>query len=271
MPPIWYSVARALVGTIAVFAMLIAQNRLCLPSKKDLPFVASMGILMMGVVIILINFGLNFVDPGRSAILLYTTPLWVAPIARFFFKESMSPTTFLGLILGFCGIIILFNPTSFDWHDRNTIIGNGCLILSALLWAGVHLHTRYGKWEGKPIDLLPWQMLAGTIFTIICAIIFERHPQITWNFPLTSTILFNGILTSAFGFFSLMAITRKLPSITSSLGLLGVPIFGFLFSAILLHEPITQNLIISGTLIILGLVTITLSPSLTKNQEPEAT
>ncbi len=47
--------------------------------------------------------------------------------------------------------------------------------------------------------------------------------------------------------------------VTTTIGFLGVPVFGLLFSALMVDEKITLNLTIAGTLIIIGLVSVALS------------
>lgn len=47
---------------------------------------------------------------------------------------------------------------------------------------------------------------------------------------------------------------KKLPSITVSLTLLGVPVLGLFFSALILHEQITLTIVVAGLLIVGGLV-----------------
>lgn len=259
MTPFWYSTFRSGIGAIVAFALLISQNKLHIPKKRDIPQIFSIGIFQMGVFLMLIYYGLTFVDSGRSAILAYTTPLWVTPIATFIFKESFTPLKVIGLILGISGILILFSPWSFDWSDHRIVMGNASLVTAAIVWAGVIIFTRYGKWHAKPIDLLPWQLLLSTVFTLFCAMLFETHTTVTINKTLIITLLYNGIFASAFGYFASVSVARSLPVVTTTLGFLGVPVFGLLFSAIMLHEKISANLIIAGSMIIMGLVSVALS------------
>ncbi len=271
MTPFWYATLRSGIGTIFVFAYLIATKKLHKPRQKDIPQIFSIGIFQMGVFLMLIYYGLNFVEPGRSAILSYTTPLWVTPIGYFIFKEELTPLKLIGFLLGLVGILILFSPWSFDWHDSNTIIGHLSLLTAAMVWAGVIIFTRYGKWHAKPIDLLPWQLLLSTIFTLLCSLLFEPLPKVFFNANLVWTLLYNGIFASAFGYFASVSLAKALPMVTTTIGFLGVPVFGLLFSALLVHEMITPNLIIAGTLIIMGLVSVALSPKFSSknmNRQP---
>ena len=259
MTPIWYATLRSGIGTLFVFAYLLAIKKLHRPRQKDIPQIFSIGIFQMGVFLMLIYYGLSFVEPGRSAIVAYTTPLWVTPIAYFIFKEELTTLKIAGFLSGLTGILILFSPWSFDWHNHDVLIGHACLITAAIVWAGVIIYTRHGKWHAKPIDLLPWQLLLSTVFTLICAFVFEPLPMDLLNNTLWATLVYNGVFASAFGYFASVSLAKALPMVTTTIGFLGVPVFGLLFSALMLHEAITLNLMIAGTLIIVGLVSVALS------------
>ncbi|MDQ2994059.1 MAG: DMT family transporter, partial [Pseudomonadota bacterium] len=244
--PVWYATFRSAIGTLFVFAYLLGSRKLHTPRIIDIPQIFSIGIFQMGVFLMLIYYGLSFVEPGRSAILAYTTPLWVTPIAYFIFKEELTPLKAIGFFLGLSGILILFSPWSFDWHDHDVLIGHASLLTAAIVWAGVIIYTRHGKWHAKPIDLLPWQLLLSTVFTAICALIFEPLPADLTSTTLWATLLYNGVFASAFGYFASVSLAKSLPMVTTSIGFLGVPVFGLLFSSIMVQEKITLNLIIAG-------------------------
>ncbi|WP_394682202.1 EamA family transporter [uncultured Comamonas sp.] len=65
------------------------------------------------------------VSAGRSAILAYTTPLWVTPAALLFGGERPSPRQFVGTGLGILGVLVLVNPMTVDFHANLTHRGCG--------------------------------------------------------------------------------------------------------------------------------------------------
>ena len=87
MPPIWFVVARLALGSICLFAVLVATGRLAKPTRADWPVIWSVSFFQMYVFMALTAIGLQFVPAGRSAILSYTSPLWVLPAAILFFGE----------------------------------------------------------------------------------------------------------------------------------------------------------------------------------------
>ncbi len=82
-------------------------------------------------------------------------------------------------------------------------------------------------------------------------LIMEPNPQISWNGELLLSIFYSGPLATALGLWLFVEITRALPAITSSLGLLAVPVVGVLLSAWTLGEPITGTNVL-GLLLIVG-------------------
>jgi len=259
IPPLWMAVLRMSIATVIMFAYLILTKKFAWPSMKDLPQLLSVGVLQMGIFSALINLGLMHVDAGRSAILAFTSPLWVVPITLLFFKESLSKLSILGLLFGFLGVMFLFNPFSFDWSNTLAIKGNGLLLLAALVWALVIIHIRYSKWHLSPLQLAPWQMLIAFVLLTILGFYFEPHPQIHWSLHLLGLMLYIGPIATAFGFWGVTEISKRLPAVTTSLGLLGVPVVGLLSSALILGNALTLGIVIALLFILVGLGFISLA------------
>ncbi len=79
----------------------------------------------------LTHSALMFVEAGRSAILAYTTPLWVAPLSALFLREHLTPAKLLAVGLGMTGVAVLFNPLAVDYRNHRVLLGNGLLLLAA--------------------------------------------------------------------------------------------------------------------------------------------
>lgn len=258
-PPLWLGVFRMAAATICLFGYLLVTKKFQLPSKLDIPIILSVGLLQIGLFIFLINIGLLYVSASRSAILVYTTPLWVTPMAVLFFKESLPLLKIIGLLLGIAGIALLFNPTSFNWHDKQAIYGNGLLLLAALSWSIAIVHVRYTTWRLTVLQLMPWQSLISVIFLLLMALIFEGKPSIHWSVQLASIIFYIGIIGSAFAYWAAVELSKRLPAVTTSLCMLGVPVAGIISSCLILGEKITASMIIAVLLLLGGLVCVTMA------------
>ena len=183
IPPVLFALIRLLIGTLTMFIFFALRQRIVLPTCKDLPLILSIGLVQMGIFQILVTLGMYYVDAGRATILVYSTPLWVTPIAVLFFKEQLGHMKLLGLIVSMVGLISLFNPTRFDWANSKIIVGNGLLLCASLCWAATMLHTRFGRWHRSPIELIPWQLLVGIIPPLFSLFFVpqEYHQSIHWT------------------------------------------------------------------------------------------
>jgi drug/metabolite transporter (DMT)-like permease len=88
-PPIWFATIRLVIAVVVIFAVFGATKQLVLPNKRDFPLIFSIGFLQIGLFVMFITLGLEYVEPGRSAIIAYLSPFFVTPIAVIFFGEKL--------------------------------------------------------------------------------------------------------------------------------------------------------------------------------------
>lgn len=253
MPALWHSALRMSVGCVFMFGLLIVRGKLTLPQKQDIPLILIIGILQLALFSTCINLGLQYVNPGRSAILVYTVPFWTTPMAMLFLKERLTWFKFIGLILGFLGITILFSPWSMVWTPES-LYGNSILLFAAVLFGIAICCTRNLHSTLSPLQLLPWQLLIAAIITLFFATLYEPNPQIVWTMAPILAMTYTGILAAGVAYWLITIVGRQLPAITVSLGLLGVPLTGVISSHMILDEPITSSMKVAMICIFIGLI-----------------
>lgn len=236
MTPLWFAASRALIGSACLFAWLIATRRLSWPARRDLPLLFSIAILQIAAGLALIHWGLRYVEPGRSAILAYTFPLWVAPLAALVLKERLNRSRIYGLVLGMAGILLLFHPEDLDLSREHALLGHGLLLFAAMLWAVAVVHIRGHRWAGRPADLMPWQLLLGGILLAIMSGATDGFPPVDWTPAFSVVLTYNGAVASAFCFWAYTTVARRLPAMSTALGSLGVPVAGVVASALVLQD-----------------------------------
>lgn len=253
MPPIWFAAYRLLIGMACLFIVVLFAGKLVMPTRRDLPIIFTMGVIQMALFMSLITTGLHYVSAGRSVMLVYTTPIWVLPIAILFFHEKLTFYKAIGFLSGMVGIIILFSPWGIDWSSEDALVGNGLLLLSAFCWAVSILCARNMTWYRSPLELVPWQLLVGALLVLVVAYWQQPTAVIHWNHILIGSLLIAGVFGTAFGYWGTLVISKELPSITVSLAYLAVPVSGLAFSAWLLGEPITSVMVTAMLFILAGI------------------
>lgn len=259
MPPLWFVVTRLTVGAICLFAFLIATGRLARPTRADWPVICSVSIFQMWLFMALTTIGVQFIPAGRSAIIAYTSPLWVLPAAVWLFGERLTRWKLLGMVLGFAGLVVLLNPASIDWSDGNVLLGNFLLLIGAGMWAIAILHTRRHRWHLSPLQLAPFQMALLIVPACFLAWALEGPFRADWSWQLIAMLVYNGPLATAFAFWASVSIQRALPSTTVSLSYLAVPAWGLIASTLWLGEALPASLVLGGLLILLGVAAIAIA------------
>jgi drug/metabolite transporter (DMT)-like permease len=253
VPPIWTTALRCWIALAALLFILGATRNLVVPTRADVPVVASIALLHMVGFSILMAAGLAHVPASKAVVLGYTTPLWVTLLAPVFLREPMTPGRLAGAALGLAGLLVLLNPLSLDWSDRRALGGYGCIVAAAMLWALSIVYARKHRWIATPLQLLPWQIaLAGIVLTPL-AIAFEGVPDVTWTPTLVSLFAFAGLVGTALGYWAMSMVNRSLPALTTSLGITATPIVGIAGGALLLGERLDASLLVAAALIVGGI------------------
>ena len=250
-PPFWYAAIRISIGAVILFGILLATGKLKLPTRHDLPLVLSVGIFMMAIYTLLMHVALLYVEAGRAALLGYTTPLWVLPAAYLFLGERPSRRRLLGMAVAMTGLAVLFNPLTFDWTDSNVVIGNAMLLGCGLSWSVAIIHIRRHQPERTPFQLAPFQLGLAAALIVVMALIFDPLPVWTGSVEQIGVFAYGGIMGTAVAMLSVTTCVRYLPTVVSTVGLLGTPVFALTLSVIFLAEELTAGLAV-GVILILG-------------------
>jgi drug/metabolite transporter (DMT)-like permease len=259
--PIWLAVGRAAMSALTAFVLIAALGRLRWPHREDWPVILSVGGLQLTCFFALANLGMQSLPAGRSGVLAYTTMLWMVPLSLLA-GERIGWRAVAGVVLGVVGVVVLSDPQRFDWHNRSIVLGHVYLLTAGFTWAIAMLHTRRHKWRGTPLDALPWQMSVATVLLLIVAAILEPHGHLDpGKWQLWAALLYNGSFAGPLGTWAAVSVTRALPPITSSLGMLGVPLLGIATSVVLVNEPITAPLAIGTALVLAGMAIVILDRS----------
>lgn len=251
--PLWMSAARFASGALCLFVLQAVTRNLRLPKRDDFPFLASVGLLQMLAFTALSAFALDHVAAGRSAVIAYTTPIWVTPAAIVLFGERLSARKLLGTALGLAGVVLLFNPLDVKWHDHQAMAANFMLLGASLCWAVCILHLRHFRSASSAFALAPWQMLVAALPLAVLARLIEGPYTGDNSVTLLSALAFIGPIATAFCFCAVNAANTRMPSTAMATAMLGVPIVGLLTSLVFLHEHVTVGLIASVALIVVGI------------------
>jgi drug/metabolite transporter (DMT)-like permease len=252
IPAFWFVVYRFILGGICITILVALRGSLKLPDRRDWPLVVGSGLMQMAAYSIIIVLGLKDLPAGRAALLAYTTPVWVIPLARLYLKETITPARALAVAMGVGGILVLIWPQG--TVDLGQLGAYGLMALSALTWALSIVQVRGHKFVGSALDLAPWQMLIALIVLTPLAFFVEGSPRFDFSGQAYAAMAYIGPLATAFAFWALVAGGRLVPANVMSVAMLAAPMIGLMLSVSFMGETVTLPLIIGVVMIAASLL-----------------
>jgi drug/metabolite transporter (DMT)-like permease len=251
--PLWTTAIRTAIAGAALLIMLLSCKQFVLPSRHDLRVVLVVSLFHMIAFSTLVATGLQYAPVGRSIVLGYTTPLWVAPAAWLLLGEQVRRSQAVGIVLGLAGLALMFNPTAFDWSNKQALLGEGLILAASLCWAVSIVAIRAHKWIASPFQLVFWQILLACLILTSAALTVDGVPQIAWTPKLAGALLYSGLCGTALGYWAMTMVNRALPAITTSLGTLATPVVGVAISALVMGEVIDPAVFAAMMIIVVGI------------------
>lgn len=253
--PWWFVVVRVGGAGLVVWTASALTGRIRAADRRDLPVIASVALGRLTIMTGMVYVGIQFVDAGRTAVIVWTASLWTVPIAAVALKERMTAVRWVGLAIGISGIVALVEPWEQDWSDGEVVLGYSLLIVAAILHAAVSVHIRGHRWYSSPRDVVPWQFLMATPPLVLLALLLEGSPQIDWSWGLAANLAYQSAIASAFALWAQQTVLQRLPVTSTNLSLMAVPVVGLLSSVIVLDETLTVFAVVGVAAIIAGVVT----------------
>lgn len=194
--------------------------------------------------------GYEYISPGIASTILYAFPIIVAFIMTTFFKEKISRSTIISLIITSLGIVILGIKN--DRFEINTL-GIGVSLLSALFYALYLVAVNKSNLSISGFKLTFYSLLFSSCYYGIKMLISGNSLEIP-----SATIFINLLLLSLIAtVLSIVTLVYAIKLIgATSTSILGAfePIVAVFISVFLFGEHITLSLIIGVSLIISGVI-----------------
>jgi len=235
--PLEFAALRGAIAMISLFAAVVALRK---PLRPPIPgYTIVIGIVQVGGFGLFSVLALEFGGVGRSSILAYTFPLWVALIAWPVLKERPRGFQVLAFPIALVGVAFILYP--FD--VERGLVGAAYAVLAGILWAIAAVLVKYvgRRHEYDTLTMTAWQMLFGTL-VLVAGAAAEPHAAVVWNPVFTFALLFSSIVSNGLGWFLWMYALTGLPAGVASFGILLSPLVGAVAAAVQLGErdPLPQ-------------------------------
>lgn len=215
-----------------------------------------LGLVSAAAPFALIAFAELHLPASVAAILNATTPLFTALLAAASARTLPSAQRLLGLLVGVGGVVIVvgIGPVAVT---PIVLISVGASLLAAICYAVGGVYAQRRMQDLAPMTVATGQNLGAAAVLLLPALLI--HPEYAPSTAGWVNAIALGLLSSAIGY----AIFYQLLAEVGATGALSVtflvPVFGTLWAALFLGEPITGSLI-TGLFVILAGLFLLLGP-----------
>ena len=213
------------------------------------------------------TWGVKYISSGLGSIMAAIFPLWLAIITML--KGGRIPRqAFIGLLLGFGGVCIIFYEHLIDFLNPTFRFGILLSLSATISWAFGTLYMKQQAMHFNPYFSLGFQMLISGIVLLTGIhvtgndISLSSITAYSW-WSISYLVVFGSIFTFIAYIYSLQHLPTALASVYAYIN----PIVAVILGAVLVGEKMTIFIAIGGLIIIIGVYLV--NNSLKKKTLPE--
>lgn len=245
VPLIWLRVALASICLLPLLLMKRQFGAL----RRQAGALTIMSLFNSGLPFLLIAWATLSITAGLASIMNAMTPVFTALIGALWLGDRLDGRRSLGLLLGLAGVALLaadkadFRPGGSGWAIVAMLLATACYGFAAN-------HTRRYL-QGVPA------LVNATGTQLVSALVLL--PPALWSWPermpglgpwLAALVL--GVACSALAYLLFFRLIARVGASRAVTVTFLVPVFGTLWGALFLGEPVTASMLAGGAVVLLG-------------------
>ena len=249
-PPFSMAFIRVFGGAMALFlALKLMRQPLTLPAPRAVFLIS---LCQVTGFMILQTLCLKFGSAGKTAVLVYTMPIWTLLLAWPILGERVRSTAQWGAVSAILtGLVFIIEP----WNLQSGWQSNAFGVGAAVCWAlgTVQIKRLRRTCKISMLSLTAWSYLMGSIPVALIAGMVDE-PPVRWVPEFVLMVLVLVCISTAFCWWLWTSILDLVPAWEASLLVLGTPVIAIISSRLILHEAFSTIEITGILLIVAGLL-----------------
>jgi len=231
-------------GLLLVYAYGIKKNRM--PKGEEWKHLTVFGAFNTALYLGIFIIALQYITAGVTALAIALNPLFISLMSSFWSKRKVVMREWISIALGIAGVFAASYPLL---NTKGvTTVGLLLLALSMVTYSYGSVYYASVKWKLDRVTINGWQVLIGGLLIAPFTFLFHSQPNhFDTRFWLSLLWLIVPVSIIAV---QLWLILLKADAVRASIWLYLCPIFGLVFSAILLDEPLSIYTLIGTTLVL---------------------
>jgi drug/metabolite transporter (DMT)-like permease len=268
VPPVAFAVFRMSVALAVLVPATLLRGTALPRTRAEWLLIASTGFVLLGVNYALLNWGIQFISSGLTAVLQTTTPVFGFVFAHLLLRdEKMTAWKGLALAMGVLGVGVIFRD-QLDAPQSRALAGSIAVTAGAACVAIAYVIMKRHGTKLHPSVITSGQLLSAVIPLGIYSAMVEGPPL---SLPWTRTAILSGIYLALLGsvagaWLNYWLLKRIGATKLLSMGLIE-PLVAVLLGAVFLDERLTLHTVVGGVLILVA-VGVVLDLRAPRTREP---
>ena len=250
--PLVLANVRFFIAGIAMllFAYVLRPQHNRLPRGKEWKHLIIFSFLNTTLYLGAYVIALKHVSAGIGSLSTATNPLFIIILSAIWLKRKLRVFEIAGLIIGLAGVVV----ASYPLLQTSYASIEGLLILLAAMISVSAATVYYARitWQLENIVINGWQVLIGGVLLLPFTLLSDGLSVTKFNQQFWGSVFWL-VIPVSIAALQLWFYLVKQDAVKASLWLFLCPIFGFIYAALILHEPITWHTYAGTILVITGL------------------
>jgi len=251
--PFAFAAERSIGGALALFLVLKLMGK---PLKLIAPGpTVAIGLAQISFFMLFSNWALVEGGPGKTAVLIFTMPIWTLLLAWPILGERIRGKQWLAAASTLVGLLLIIEP----WSMHTSLFSKFLGVMAALCWAiGTVLIKRLrARQQVDLLSLTAWQMLIGAVPLVLLVMIIPGRAT-DWSAAYIGILAFMSVISTAMCWWLWIILLDRVPAWEASLSVLGTPVVAIISARLTMGEEFKLSEITGIVLIGTGLALLSL-------------
>jgi drug/metabolite transporter (DMT)-like permease len=209
-----------------------------------------------------IYLGLRDTTASRLTVFLYTSPFVVALLLpRFVPTEQLRPVQWVGLLVAFVAVAVAFSE-GFAHTTPRQLRGDALALAAGTLWGLTTLVIRSSKLGTVSAEkTLMYQVGVTALVAPLLSLALGESWSLQYSGQAWGSIFLQTAIGAFASYLAWMWLLRHYPATQMSSFTFLTPVFALVFGVLLLHEPLTAQLVLALLGVAAGIVLVNRKPA----------
>jgi len=262
VPPLWQAALRFVGATGLLWLWCVLRKVPLLERDGTLRAGLLAGLLFAGE-FSCIYLGLRDTTASRLTVFLYTSPFVVALLVpRLVPSEKLRSVQWVGLLIAFAAVAVAFSEGFGGGSTARQLRGDALALAAGTLWGLTTLVIRASKLATASAEkTLFYQVAVTAAVAPLLSLALGETWSLNYSAYAWGSLAIQTVIGAFASYLAWMWLLRHYPATQMSSFTFLTPVFALVFGVVLLHEPLTMQLVLALVGVAVGIVLVNRKPA----------